>query len=90
MADKRKKVKSIPSSLLAVVDKEDKERFKKLYFEDNYVLDVIRKAIEKELEALTLEQEKEDEFSKPCWTERQACLIGERRALRRVLNLLTR
>jgi hypothetical protein len=82
--------KSIPSSLLAVVKKEDKERFRKLYFEDNYVLDVIKEAIKKELEALVVSQENEEEFSKPSWAERQACLIGERRALRRVLNLLTR
>lgn len=83
----KKKSTLVPSALLAMVPSSEKEFFKKGYAEYNYVLKIIQQAIEKDLSQLSVKEESESMFDKPNWSEYQAHLLGQRKAMRKILKL---
>jgi len=79
--------KSIPSALLAQVKPSDHTRFKQDYTEANFVLDVIKEAIEKKLELLSDREESESNFSEPGYVHKYTHLLGQRKMAKELLNL---
>lgn len=79
--------KRVPSKLLSLVKPEDKERFIHDYHEYNWVLGVIKEAVQKEVDVLQLSEELEDNFSDTNWDKLMAYKLGGRKYLRKVLNL---
>ena len=78
---------SIPSLLLSKVKTEDKTRFKQDYQEANFVLDVMKDAIEAKLEEILNKEESEIMFSEPGYTEHYAYLMGKRKMAKEILHL---
>lgn len=79
--------KSIPSALLALVKETDKKRFKQDYAEANFVLDVIKSAIEKKIVSLETKEEDEKLFSDPGYVSKYAHFMGQRKMAKELLNL---
>lgn len=77
----------IPSLLLAQVKPEDHLRFKQDYSEANFVLDVIREAIEKKIFDLATKEESELLFNEPGYLEHFISIIGQRKMAKELLNL---
>lgn len=77
----------ISSHLLAHVKPEDKKRFLQDYQEANFVLDVIQKAVEKELQNTIEDEEDPKLFTEPGFAEHYAWLMGNRRMARTILKL---
>lgn len=78
---------TFPSALLSKVKKEDIDRFKQDYQEVNFVLDVIKEAIEEEYTKLLDQQESELLFQEPGYLEHYAHLMGQRKMAKRIINL---
>ena len=78
---------SIPNLLLTQVKSSDKARFKQDYQEANFVLDVMRDAIEAKLKEILDKEESELMFSEPGYTEHYAYLMGKRKMAKEILNL---
>lgn len=83
---KEKKSKPIASALLSRVKEGDKDLFKARYEEANYIVDLIREVIEKEISDIDLKMEREETFKSPSWAEYQAHLLGSRKMARKILN----
>ena len=81
------KVKSIPSALLAQVKPDDHVRFKQDYSEANFVLDVIREAIEKKITIIQTREDDEKLLSDPGYVSTYAHLMGQRKMAKELLNL---
>ena len=81
------KSKPIPSALLAKVKTTDKKRFIQDYNEANFVLDIIKEAIEARIQGLEDKQEAELIFDKPGVYEYHISLIGQRKMAKKILNL---
>ena len=82
-----KKYKPIPSALLARVKEGDRKRFEQDYAEANYVLDIIKEAIEEKIDSLIRKEESDLLFSEPGYAAHYAFLMGQRKAARELLNL---
>ena len=78
---------SIPSALLAQVKPTDVDRFKQDYSEANFVLDIIRAAIEKKVLDLSTKEESELLFNEPGYLEHFISIIGQRRMAKELLQL---
>ena len=78
---------SIPSALLAQVKPTDQARFKQDYSEANFVLDIIREAIEKKITSLQTKEEDEKLLSDPGYVSRYTHIIGQRKMAKELLNL---
>ena len=78
---------SLPSALLAQVKNTDLKRFTQDYSEANYVLDVIRAAIEKEIKILQTKEESETLLSDPGYLEHYVHMMGQRKMANKLLNL---
>ena len=79
--------KSIPSGLLAEIKHEDRKRFIQDYLEANFVLDVMKEAIERQLNYLYDKEEKIEMFEKPGYVAEYAYLMGQRKMAKQILNL---
>ena len=77
----------IPSKLLAAVKPQDQTRFKQDYSEANFVLEVIKEAIIKEIILLQGKEESELIFKEPGYSEHYAHMMGQRQMARKLLNL---
>lgn len=77
----------IPNRLLATVRKEDAIRFKQDYQEANFVLDIMREAIEAMHEELLKEEESPLMFSEPGYREKYTWIMGKRKMAKEILNL---
>ena len=81
------KTKSIPSALIAQVKESDRKRFEQDYYEANFVLDIMRAAIEKKIASLETKEEDEKLFQEPGYVEHLVSIIGQRKMAKELLNL---
>ena len=81
------KSKPIPGALLALVKESDTQRFKQDYHEANFVLDIIKGAIEKKIEQLSTKEESELLFNEPGYLEHYISIIGQRKMAKELLQL---
>ena len=81
------KPKSVPSALLAKVRDEDIARFKQDYYEANFVLDIIKEAIEKKLEILSDKEEDISNFSDPGYVAKYTHMLGQKKMAKELLQL---
>ena len=81
---------SIPGALLAQVKKTDLKRFKQDYREANYVLDIIKGAIERKIEHLLTREEDEKLLNEPGYVAKYAHIMGQRKMAKELLNLFPR
>lgn len=77
----------IPSKLLARVKEQDKARFKADYQEANFVLDVLRLALEEEIKVLSDREDDDSIFEDPGFASKYAHIMGQRRMAKKLLNL---
>ena len=78
---------SIPSSLLALVKEDDKERFLQDYREANFVLDVIKEAIDDKYEGLLRQEESPELLSTSESYVKYTYIMGQRHMAKMILNL---
>lgn len=70
------------------VSKEDKEKFKLSYSNAHVVIERILQVLRKEMESLSKDAESAARFEEPNWPVQQAYLVGQRKAVRDLINLL--
>lgn len=81
------RIKPIPGALLALVKETDKKRFIQDYAEANFVLDIIKGAIEKKIELLQTKEEDEKLLSDPGYVSKYTHFMGQRKMAKELLNL---
>lgn len=70
-------------------DKKDKQEFEQIVRNSITVLNRLREIIIEYDTALTKSELNRENYDSPSWSHKQADAIGERRGLRRILNLIT-
>lgn len=78
----------VPEILIRGLKSDEKDEFESSYKSSAWMLNKMRRHLEKELSRLVKKSEDEENFGKAAWAEFQAANIAERRALRRLINLL--
>lgn len=68
--------------------KEGKEDFESLLKSSRLVLDRLSEIIKEDIELSLRKQRDEGNFSKPAWSEYQAYLLGEQKALNKLLSII--
>ena len=79
--------KKIPSSLLALVKPDDKERFIQDYSEANFVLEVIQQAIADKIGTLEDQEDDPKLFGEPGYVSHYAHIMGQRKMAKTILTL---
>ena len=77
----------IPNALLARVKESDVLRFKQDYYEANFVLNIIKEAVEKKLELLSDKEEDISNFSDPGYVSKYTYLLGQKKMAKELLQL---
>ena len=66
----------------------EKDEFRERALANREVFELLRDILQEELDASMREQRKKEHYLMPAWSEFQADMNGEQRALRRVIDLL--
>lgn len=74
--------------LMHLSTQKDRDEFKKIYLNSNYVLDPIRKLVQEYSDQVLASETKLDDFEDPNWSHKQAFRNGQRQAYRKLLELL--
>lgn len=69
--------------------KADKEEFRKEVIASRHVLKVLKSLLEEDLRASQTSQESEEGYALPSWPYKQADAIGEQRAIKKVIKMIT-
>ena len=80
--------KNFSTQWLKGLKDEEKDNFKQIVLSDTMVLGKLKEILEDYLEELEQKSLKLENYDTPSWTQLQADLIGSKRTLRKVIDIL--